>query len=392
MKLNNCVFVKIKSNSINLLNILRYKGVSLLNIDYYENYCVIKIRVNDLDKIKNLLNDEEYEIIKYHGIYGIIDYIKKQYIFIISLILGIGILLLLSNVIFYINIDTDDDNLKSILYEELYKNGIKVYSLKKSYKKLNNIKDKIMSDNTDLLEWMSIESIGVTYKVNITKRVMVLPKKEEVISDIIASNDGIIKHIESSSGVILKDVDDYVKKGEVIITGNIIKSDKYLKGQVPSIGKVYAEVWYTVDTYIPYKYKEYLKTGREYNEYYTIIFDKKITLINKYNLKNILYEDNLFIEKPYLPFKIYKRHITEYYYKDISLTKKEAYNLGLTKSDDKIKMLLKNDEYIIDKKVLKKDSTSSKMVLRVFYKVYKNITSIKEIEKRQLGIDITKKE
>ena len=40
-----------------------------------------------------------------------------------------------------------------------------------------------------------------------------------------------------------------------------------------------------------------------------------------------------------------------------------------------------NDEYIIDKNVLKKELNSSKMVLRIFFKVYENITEKKEIEK-----------
>lgn len=222
-------------------------------------------------------------------------------------------------------------------------------------------------------------------------RIIEEENKSGNISDIVASKDGKILHIESSSGVIVKEINDYVKKGETIISGNIIKSDKYLKGQVESKGLVYAEVWYTVDVSVPLNYTEYVKTSTNYNEYFTYIFGKKITFINDYNLKNIMYNESIAVSKPYLPFIIYKRTTSVYEYVTYSLTEEEAYNLAIKKATEKLTVKLDDDEYIMDKKVLKKTLSSSKMVLKVFFKVYENITEKKEIEKIEYNTDVTKK-
>ncbi len=192
------------------------------------------------------------------------------------------------------------------------------------------------------------------------------------VSDIIAKKDGKILFITSNSGTMLKEKNDYVKKGDILISGNVLKDDKSIY-QVKSEGKVYAEVWYTVKTTIPYNYVEYVEDGKEINRYYLDIFGYKFTIIGKYNGKNTMKDKYLVIDKPYLPFKLYKEIIRKYNYKESNLTPQEAYNEAIRRSDANINKMLKNDEFIISKKVLKKEVFSSKIIIEVFYKVYENI-------------------
>ena len=60
-------------------------------------------------------------------------------------------------------------------------------------------------------------------------------------------------------------------------------------------------------------------------------------------------------------------------YKEYSINEEEALNLALKRSEEKIKNKLSKDEYIISKKVLKKEVNYSKMYVEVFFKVYENI-------------------
>ncbi|MGN1028934.1 MAG: sporulation protein YqfD, partial [Bacilli bacterium] len=185
--------------------------------------------------------------------------------------------------------------------------------------------------------------------------------------------DGLIKYITSSSGVKLKDVNDYVKKGEVLISGNIIKGEDTLITQVRAKGKVYAEVWYTVNITIPFNYVEYVETGKVINHYYLDIAGKKITLIGKYDSNFTMNTKDLVLEKPYLFFKLYKETKREYKYKEFNINENEAYKEALKRSENKIKSKLNDNEYIISKKVLKKEVFRSKMNIEVFFKVYENI-------------------
>ena len=104
-----------------------------------------------------------------------------------------------------------------------------------------------------------------------------------------------------------------------------------------------------------------------------------------------MYEESVVIDKPYLPFKVYKRTTSLYEYKTVNLTKEEAYDKALDLATSKVSLRLKDGEYIIGKKVLKKHYKSSKIVLEVFFKVYERISLEKEIEKIEVGTDISKK-
>ena len=82
---------------------------------------------------------------------------------------------------------------------------------------------------------------------------------------------------------------------------------------------------------------------------------------------------DLVLEKPYLFFKLYKETKREYKYKEFNINENEAYEEALKRSENKIKSKLNDNEYIISKKVLKKEVFRSKMNIEVFFKVYENI-------------------
>ena len=168
------------------------------------------------------------------------------------------------------------------------------------------------------------------------------------------------------------DNNDYVHKGDLLISGNIFKNDKSVR-KVNAKGKVYAEVWYIVKTSVPFKYSEYSKTGRVINHYYLDINGKKITLIGKYDSKDTKNKKYVLIDKPYLFFKLYKEVKVEYKNKSVSISENDAYLKAIKSSEDKIKSTLSEDEYIISKKVLKKEVKYSKINIEVFFKIYKNI-------------------
>jgi similar to stage IV sporulation protein len=295
------------------------------------------------------------------------------------------VLYILSNTIFKININTNDIKIKNIISKSLESNNISIYKRKKSFNEIEKIKEKILDDNEDNLEWIEIREKGCTYNVNVTPRI----KKQNNISsdepsDIVASKDGKILFITSSRGNKIKDKNDYVKKGEVIISGNIMKNDK-VAYQVSSKGKVYGEVWYTVNVTVPYNYIEYVDTGKTINHYYLDVFGHKFTLIGKYEGNNTMNYTKLILDKPYLPFKLYKEEKRKYEYKEFNITETEAYEEAIKRSYNKIKNMLDNDEYIISKKILKKEAFSSKIKIEVFYKVYENIgitSKIKNVKEK----------
>ena len=142
---------------------------------------------------------------------------------------------------------------------------------------------------------------------------------------------------------------------------------------------MYGEVWYTVNTTVPYKHIDYVNTGEIVNHIYLDIFGKKFTLMGKYDTKNEIVRTKVLLDKPYLFFKVVKEEKELYEYVTHTVTYEEAYEEALKRSERVINEKLSSDEYIIDKKVLKINKYSSKIELEIFYKVYENIGEYREV-------------
>ncbi len=367
---NNKVKIIVYENSNKFISYLVYHSIYYEDLTLNDNYTLIV----DYEDYKTISRRYKTKIIKYYGKRFITNYIKSNKYMLISLFISFLVLKLLTSTIFDITINTNDEKLYNLINESLKENDIALYKKKKSFNELNKIKNKILKDNEEDLEWIEINEKGCSYNIEVTKRVKNKDNKSDnTPKDIIASKDGLIKYIASTSGVKLKDVNDYVKKGEVLITGNIIKGEDTLITQVEAKGEVYAEVWYTVNITIPFNYVEYVETGKTINHYYLDIFNKKFTLTGKYDSNNTMNTKELVLDKPYLFFKLYKETKKEYKYKEFKIDENIAYEEALKRSENKIKNKLKDNEYIISKKVLKKEVFRSKMNMEVFFKVYENI-------------------
>lgn len=376
---NNKVKIIVYENSNKFMNYLVYHSIYYEDLTLKENYTLTV----DYEDYKIISRRYKTKIIKYYGKRFIANYIKYNKYMLISLFISFLVLKLLTSTIFNININTKDEELYSLINDSLKDNDIALYKKKKSFNELNKIKNKILKDNEEELEWIEINEKGCTYNIEVTKRVKNKDiKSDNTPKDIIASKDGLIKYIASTSGVKLKDVNDYVKKGEVLISGNIIKGEDTFITQVEAKGKIYAEVWYTVNITIPFNYVEYVETGKTINHYYLDIFNKKFTLTGKYDSNNTMNTKELVLDKPYLFFKLYKETKKEYKYKEFKIDESTAYEEALKRSENKIKSKLTNNEYIISKKVLKKEVFRSKMNMEVFFKVYENIGVTSNIEKK----------
>ena len=375
--MNDLVKIRINTCNNKFINYLVYNNINYNSLIKLNDSFIL---ITNYDNYKKISRRYETRIVRYYGKKFIINFIKINKYMIISVIISLMLLRLLTNTIFEININTNDDKLKNEILSSLKDNNIDIYKRKKSFNKLIEIKNNILNSNKDILEWIEIVEKGCTYNINITKRVKKIDNDDALIpSDIVASKDGLIKYITNYNGTKLKDINDYVKKGDVLISGDIIKNDEVVD-IVNAKGDVYAEVWYTVKVNIPYNYIEYTDTLKRVNHYYLDIFGKKITLLGKYDSKNTISSKKLILNKPYLLFKLYKEEKKIYQYKEYKITKEEAYIEALKRSEKQIKNRLKDNEYIISKNTLKKDVFRSKMYVEVFFIVYENIGVSKEKE------------
>lgn len=357
---------KLASNNINLLKI-KYHKRNIIEITIYKE---------DYEKVLKLKSIYEINIVDASGLIKIKNVFKTNKILILFLIIGISLLVLLTNTIFKVEVVHTSSDIRTLLTNELKNYGIDVYTLKKSFKQIEQIKKSILDKYPDKIEWLEIETVGVKYIVRVELREIIKKEENTTTRNVVASKDALIKKVIAESGMIIKNINSYVKKGDVIISGNITLNEEN-KGVVDAKGKVYGEVWYTTTVEYPFNYYEERLTGNCKNIISFKFLNKSFDLFSTYKNKKVTSE--VIVENKLLPIKLVKEKWEELIIVDQVLTEEEAIEKAVELANSKMKNDLSEDEYIIDNKVLKVDIKDNKVVLDIFFIVYEDITDYSEI-------------
>ncbi len=374
---NKIVWVKIQAqNYYSVFIKLNDIGITIYDNKKEKDYILIKTAWKDYKRLKKYLVSYEIELYDNSGIFKIKDIIKKYQFFTMGIILGIIILLLSNNIIFKVEIKSANKNIQNLLKEELKEYGLTTLRLKKSHHQVEKIVNKILDNNKDTLEWLEIKYDGLIMIVNVTEKN--LPKDLETYDhcNLIAKKDAKILSLNIYRGMALKEINDYVLKGDIILSGDIIHNEE-VKNMVCATGEVYGEVWYKVKVEVPLKENYINYTGKnrfnlslkindnKYDIFKSRIENKKTEEINLYKLND--FEINLVKEKEFVNAK---RELTE----------DEAYKKGINLAIEKINLTLNDNEKIIYQKVLKNEVNDSTIYLEIFIATKENIGEVSIIK------------
>ncbi len=375
--LKSKIIIKVSGkNTFNFIKKLKNNNIDLLNIKYKKDYILITIYKDDYDNLLKLKTIYDIDIVEYKGLIKIKKSIINNYILLLFCIISITLIYILSNIIFSIDVITNDSKMKLLLISELKKYNIKKYSFKKNYKYKEFVKSKIINKYRDTIEWIEIENIGTKYIIKYEPRIKSNIENNNEARNIIAKKDAVITKIMVRDGEIIKSVNTYVKKGEVIVQGKIFLNES-LKEIISATGTIYGEVWYKVSIKYPLKYYENIETGKKNNILSIVFLNKRYNINSKYKTSNI--KDNIIMKNNIFPIYISLSKEYEVNIIDESNNSKEAIDKAISKSIDKINSNLSSDEYIENYKVLSKNIYKDYVELDIFFTVIENITEYEKI-------------
>ena len=380
--MNNYIKVQIEGKRVNnYIKWLIQQKINIISLNIIKHN-QLELTIDNKDYKKLYLYSKTYKIkiIKKYGKLKILELIKKNLFIIISIFISIIFLFFLSNVIFSIDVVYNDKELVTKIKEELKKYNIEKFKIKKDFSYLNYVKEEILKNNKDTLEWLEIVEDGTKYIVKLVERKKETKVNEYEYQSISTTKDAIITSIKATSGEKVKEVNEYVKKDDIIINGIIKKPDEttiYTKAK----GVVYGEVWYKIDIEYPLAYKEEKTTGKSKNVFVIKFLNKKIPLFSYKKYKEFKVVSNNLIENNILPISFSKEKQYEVIVKDEIYTWEEAISNAIELSKNK---LLQNNNKIINIKkveILNKQPGNSKIKLSLFMSVEEDITKIIEIKK-----------
>lgn len=344
---------------------------------------IIKISYDDYLILKDKKSIYDIDLLDVYGKLKIKKYFKEHYVFIIFLIIGYVVLMFLSNFIFDIEVVHANFEIRELVYRELRKNGIEKYIFRKSYQELENIEKNILDNNKTKIEWIEINRSGTKYIVRVEERKIDKGEERFEYQDIVSSKSGIITKVLAKSGEIIKNTNDYIKGGEVVISGNITLPDGSSVLSRAS-GKVYAEVWYLVDVSYPYIYREEILTGRAKEVFLIKFLNKRISLFDFSKFNTFKKSDRILFGDIFKFFSFIKEKQYEMIVIDEFYTKEEVVVKAVERAVTRVKDTLREDEQIIKYRILSTYYDESKVNLKIFFSVNEEVSMVRKIDNNEV--------
>ncbi|MCI8671243.1 MAG: sporulation protein YqfD [Bacilli bacterium] len=372
-------YVKIRINTTKKSDILlklNRINVDIRNVIYHKDYLVMDILYDDIKRVKKYLISYKLEIVDETGIYKVKSSLKKNMLFIVSIIFGIIVFMILSNVIVKVNVIHESRELREIITDALKDRGVMPLTFKKSYQEYENIITEIKNSYKDKLEWLEIDVDGMVINVRVEERIINNYDKETGYCHIVAAKSGIVKYVYTQRGVQEVQINDYVNKDDILISGEIKLYDE-VKNNVCASGEVKGEVWYNVKTSFPLNYEEVNKTGKmRYNfmvktnaQEYVVLKSRVLDKVVENVLLFKIFGMEFYIQKEYEVEKNKKKY-----------TEDEALKKAINIVHEKFVVKGAKIEDIINEKVLKKNINNDNLDIEMFVAIIEQIGIKKNYE------------
>lgn len=374
--------IKIKVEGKNINNFIRRLIKNNIHIEkvipisYKEAHLLVDYR--ELAKIQKIKTIYKVKVIKYYGRLRLLKRTKRDIFLLLFLLVGVLTIYILSNMIFKIEVIHSNRNIIKLVNEELYNNGIRKYHFVKSYSEIEKIKKKILEDNKDSIEWLEIIRDGTKYTVRVEERIINRSEDSDKVYDIVAGKNAVIKTIVANSGEKVKNINTYVKKGETIISSQIILPNNTTIEKSAS-GNVTGEVWYTVRVEYPYIYNETLYTGNKKKVLVFNLLNKRISFFDFHKYKTFERNIKYIFNNNFIPFSL--TYEDEYETKIINdiYTKETASKKAIEVAKEKLLDKYSTIVDITDIKIINEEDLSTKIVLDLFITCNEDITEYKEV-------------
>ena len=224
-------------NRCNILNI-PVKKYYVYNNDFY-----LKIPRKYRKKVSENFND--FKLVSKIGVINFFELLINKPITLISLFLSIFLFINLASRVYKIELNGDYPYIESYVKEELKNEGINIYGYNIKEENINVIENKLKEKFNDELESLEIYKRGAKIVVNY--------KKRRKINDLIynkgslyATKDGVIKSFDISKGNKQVKINDFVKKGDLLVS-DMITNNNEENINIGTRGSVFALTYYFVE-------------------------------------------------------------------------------------------------------------------------------------------------
>lgn len=237
-------------------------GISLRNVQR-KNERLMSCQINSTDSelLKHLLRETDcrMHILEKRGMPFFVRRMKARLGILFGLIFFLTILLLLSNMVWSIQVKGADPKLESQIRTLLTKDHLYVGSLNFFVPNTKEIEEKLSSKLTKAT-WIGVSRDGTTYHVDVVQKKYPKKARQAGPRNLVAAKQAIIHHLYVEKGQPVVESNQFVKAGQELVLGRI--GDEKSFRFVAAKGQVIGETWYESQVQIPLKGRYTLYTGQ----------------------------------------------------------------------------------------------------------------------------------
>jgi similar to stage IV sporulation protein len=373
------VKVKLTGKGIErFLNQLTRNGVSIWNVKKHGSEAVtFYVNLQDVKKLRIPARDSHCKI-RFLERAGGPFFLKKLWTnsgFLAGAILFFALIVLLSNMVWGIEINGASPATEYQIRKELDKMGIGVGKMQFSIDNVESIQ-KELTDKVGDLTWIGVELKGTTYHFQAVEKSE--PEKAEAIGPrhLVAKKKAAIVKIFVEKGDPVVEVNDFVQPGQLLVSGLYGKENE--QKVVAATGEILGETWYSTKVELPLKSTFQVYNGNEKRIYSLKIAGKAIPVwgFGKNEFKEYeteVSEQPIKFFKWELPAKIEKRTIREREQVTRIYTREEAIESAKELARKDIKNTLPENAIIKGEKILHQSIENDKVRLITHFTIIEDI-------------------
>ncbi|MFF2286252.1 sporulation protein YqfD [Peribacillus butanolivorans] len=374
-------YVKVKAygrGAERLINMLTRRGLHIWDVKRVGSESLIfHMDFRDIPKLRQVMrkSDCKVKFMQGKGVPFLLKRVMKNSGFLAGLIAFLLCIFVLSNMVWGIDVQDAKPATEHAIRKELDKMGVKIGKVQFFVDDVDTIQRKL-SDRIGALTWVGVELKGTTYHFRVVEKRQ--PKEIEKTSpqNLVASKKAIITDLFVKKGQSIVNVNDYVGKGQLLVTGVIGKEDK--PEIVSAQGVIKGKTWYKAEVKVPLKTKLSVLNGNETSKHYIKMSGFSLPI---WGFKDPGYEKQE-KETTVRPFHFLKWELP-ISYKVVTLrskddivrsyTKEEAIKEGEKMARADLQKLLDEEDEIVGEKILHESIENGKVKLYIHYQVIEDI-------------------
>lgn len=342
----------------------------------------------DVFLLRPLLREADCKIqfINKHGFPFFMKKLWSRSGLVVGALIFLVVIFLLSNMVWNIEISGATPKTEYKIEKALQNMGVKKGKLTLFLPSNQQIQEAL-SEQVGEVTWVGVQLKGTTYRFDVVEKE--IPEKEEALSprNLVAQKTGVITKIFVEQGQPMVRENDFVRKGEVLISGVIGSEDK--PQFVPAKGEIFGEVWYGTEVKLPLESTFNTYTGEYKEKYYVDVFGLKIPVwgFGKVPYKEVDIKESekkLRFLKWELPISFVQDTVYEAKKHKRHYTKEEAIEVGIKSARDNVANKLDEEAKIKDMRIRQKTFNNGTVNLKIDFFVIENIAKespiVKEIE------------